>query len=176
LTPQKLKSKPLKGLSSEPPTQTSDVYLNEVIGELERAYSLASPINLFIKLPDLMGITASTYSTEVHYVTLRRLRSTSYAVYGPHNMDHIHFETFYTGHITIDCEGEPMYSAIESFIYDVNLFEKKAWQLKVIDDRGHQFFIQDLMDFDDIVRSSGKSATPKRSLVPQSNFATECNF
>ena len=69
-----------------------------------------------------------------------------------------------------------MYSAIESFIYDVNLFEKKAWQLKVIDDRGHQFFIQDLMDFDDIVRSSGKSATPKRSLVPQSNFATECNF
>jgi len=71
------------GLCSEPPTQTSDVYLNEVIGELERAYS-----------------------------------------------------------------------AIESFIYDVNLFEKKAWQLKVIDDRGHQFFIQDLMDFDDIVRSS----------------------
>ena len=44
---------------------------------------------------------------------------------------------------------------MESFIYDVNLFEKKAWELKVIDDRGHQFFIQDLMDFDDIVRSSG---------------------
>ena len=69
-----------------------------------------------------------------------------------------------------------MYSAIESFIYDVNLFEKKAWQLKVIDDRGHQFFIQDLMDFDDIVRSSGKSAITKRSssasLVPQFNFAT----
>ena len=39
----------------------------------------------------------------------------------------------------------------------MNLFEKKAWKLKVIDDRGHQFFIQDLMDFDDIVRSSGKS-------------------
>ena len=34
-----VKSKPLKGLCSEPPTQTSDVYLNEVIGELERAYS-----------------------------------------------------------------------------------------------------------------------------------------
>ena len=61
LTLEKQKSKPLKGLSSEPPTQTSDVYLNEVIGELERAYSLASPINLFITLPDLMGITASTY-------------------------------------------------------------------------------------------------------------------
>ena len=68
--PTKLKFKPLKGLCSEPPTQTSDVYLNEVIGELERAYSLAFPINLFIKLPVLVGITASTYITEVHYVTL----------------------------------------------------------------------------------------------------------
>ena len=66
----KLKSKPLKGLCSEPPTQTSDIYLNEVIGELERAYSLAFPINLFIKLPVLVGITASTYITEVYYVTL----------------------------------------------------------------------------------------------------------
>ena len=59
----------------------------------------------------------------------------------------------------------------------MNLFEKKAWKLKVIDDRGHQFFIQDLMDFDDIVRSSGKSVTPKllssASLVLQSNFATK---
>lgn len=99
MTLEKQKSKPLKGLSSEPPTQTSDVYLNEVIGELERAYSLASPINLFIKLPDLMGITASTYSTEVHYVTF--LRRTSYTVYGPYNMDHIKFETFHTSHILL---------------------------------------------------------------------------
>jgi len=100
--PTKLKSKPLKGLCSEPPTQTSDVYLNEVIGELERAYS-----------------------------------------------------------------------AIESFTYDVNLFEKKAWKLKVIDDRGHQFFIQDLMDFDDIVRSSGKKARKAKSWLKQLSTTSE---
>ena len=48
----------------------------------------------------------------------------------------------------------------------MNLFEKKAWELKVIDDRGHQFFIQDLMDFDDIVRSSGKIMPGNRIYVP----------
>ena len=48
----------------------------------------------------------------------------------------------------------------------MNLFEKKAWELKVIDDRGHQFFIQDLMDFDDIVRSSGMIIPGTRIYVP----------